>query len=448
MEMPSLDSVRSAAEHPMVREKVQQVQKLQREIQPKKSGTALVDFAGEQESETGWDAGVRACLPVGLEGRVASHGDVVQWGECVCIVLSEPHKSSWAMIWKNELKKRAIRIEDISLDAEGSTKTKQMVYRHKVQQRLAKLHLKGLAPTVPACAHICASITALVVEDDIRFLPVNEDDVDPFLKYSTEAKADANGIVIGCRHHATELKRRYGDLFFLAQRAGVVVCVLLRSSSATPKDANRLSKYLRFGVCAPENEVYDFQTPPLSSIFTDGGGIVCVGGDVASASKLVRELQRCDAKAMEPSVTGHMSSTEPKPHGVMAHIARDAKVKGKPSAFKVPEVLTEEDVNKNVAQRRSKALKREIVQELEDVDDRKRVQLVAYCGEDWGALASADVGITWESSSSPGAFEARQLANLLLPSNSPRDLLRILGEVALESILTDNPLEGKSCSVS
>ena len=86
------------------------------------------------------------------------------------------------------------------------------------------------------------------------------------------------------RHHATELKRRYGDLFHLAQRAGVVVCIMLRNTSATSKDANKLSKYVRFGVCSANNRVFDFQTPPLNQIFSDGGGIVCVGGGVSSAA--------------------------------------------------------------------------------------------------------------------------------------------------------------------
>jgi len=449
--MPSLDSARSAAEHPLVRQKVGEVQNEYFQKNPKHAKTSKnqVDFSGESETATGWEAGVRACLPVALEGRVASHGDVIQWGECICVVLTPPHQSSWAMIWNNELRKRALRIEDLSLDAEGSTKTKQMVYRHKVQQRLTKLGLKGLAPTVPACAHIVSSITAIVLEDDMRFLPVNEDDQDPFLKYSQEAKADAQGIVIGCRHRAAELKRRYGDLFHLSQRAGVVICVLLRTSSATPKDANRLSKYLRFGVCAAQNEVFDFQTPPLANIFRDGGGIVCVGSDVASAANLINELKHCDAKSLDPTVTGHMSSTEPKPHGVMTHIARQTKKQGGSTNFTVPDVLTEDDVNQTVADKRAKALAREIFQDLQDKsENKKKKQLVGYVGEDWAALAAADVGITWESSSSPGAFEARQLANLLLPSNSPRDLLRILGETALESIMTENPLEGKSCSLS
>lgn len=87
-----------------------------------------------------------------------------------------------------------------------------------------------------------------------------------------------------CRHHATELKRRYGDLFHLAQRAGVVVCVMLRNSNASPNDANRLSKYLRFGICTANNSTFDFQTPPLDTMFTVGGGIVSLGGQVSSAA--------------------------------------------------------------------------------------------------------------------------------------------------------------------
>ncbi len=53
---------------------------------------------GKPEIETGWEMGLRACLPIAEEGRIASHGDVVQWGECVCVILSDPLDTSWSLI--------------------------------------------------------------------------------------------------------------------------------------------------------------------------------------------------------------------------------------------------------------------------------------------------------------------------------------------------------------
>ena len=53
--------------------------------------------------QTGWDDGVRSCLPLAQEGRIAAHGDVVQWGECECVVLAEAAESSWGIIWKQEV---------------------------------------------------------------------------------------------------------------------------------------------------------------------------------------------------------------------------------------------------------------------------------------------------------------------------------------------------------
>ncbi len=35
------------------------------------------------------------------------------------------------MQWKNELRKRTLRLQDLSLDAPGSSRPKQLVYRHK-----------------------------------------------------------------------------------------------------------------------------------------------------------------------------------------------------------------------------------------------------------------------------------------------------------------------------
>ena len=61
------------------------------------------------------------------------------------------------------------------------------------------------------CAHVVNSITCLVMEDDIRFMPVDNQNLDDV----------GAGLVIGCRHHKEELKRRYGDMLNLSKRAGM-----------------------------------------------------------------------------------------------------------------------------------------------------------------------------------------------------------------------------------
>ena len=48
-------------------------------------------------------------------GSIATHGDVVQWGEAVAVVLTRSDESSWAMIWRNELRTRGIRSQPLLL---------------------------------------------------------------------------------------------------------------------------------------------------------------------------------------------------------------------------------------------------------------------------------------------------------------------------------------------
>lgn len=165
-----------------------------------------------------------------------------------------------------------------------------------------------------------------------------------------------------------------------------------------------------------------------------------------------------------PQLAAGIPRLEPKPTGVIGHIANAQIRMGQEPSWRPQNILTTADVTRSVVKRRFKNLAREIIQEPKSADKHHQVcrlgnlvsvpeaarrhaavsdvtrpltdqgfphgrlltrdslpslpfisQLVAYVGEDWAALSVADVGITWESSDSPGAFEARQLANILLP---------------------------------
>lgn len=159
------------------------------------------------------------------------------------------------------------------------------------------------------------------------------------------------------------------------------------------------------------------------------------------SQSVVPLLQSCHESAMDPNYHRSVVANLRNPFGVMSHIVS--------SGYELPTEVPIEDDEKvkeklrdDVRRRRERAKNKSVVQD--DLDIVKH-HLVCYIGEDWAALSAADVGITWNSSLSPGAYEARKLAAARLRDNSPANLLRSVSDLAMTQSAKSR---GSHCTVA
>eukprot|EP00802_Teleaulax_amphioxeia_P008445 Tamp_08454.p1 GENE.Tamp_08454~~Tamp_08454.p1 ORF type:complete len:675 (+),score=70.20 Tamp_08454:41-2026(+) len=404
-------------------------------------------FGGQASSETevpeGWEGGLRTCLPVCSVGSIVTHGDVVQWGEALALVLKPAIESSWSWMWRKTLRYRARMADRQAKKREEEERTAQVASGQEKQtpqslltdRWLLGLEKKGLIIQHPHVTHLLEQVSCVIIEDDIRCNPVHASD------HAANFEHQSSGIGIGVAHDESEFLRRYGDILALTQRCGIATIILLRKSSVSSLDVCRIARWMRFGICAPSNAENDFQTPPLSEVFKRGGAIVRVGNEVSAAADLVYEVQSCHESAMDPNYHRSVVANLRNPFGVMSHIVS--------SGYELPTEVPIEDDEKvkeklrdDVRRRRERAKNKSVVQD--DLDIVKH-HLVCYIGEDWAALSAADVGITWNSSLSPGAYEARKLAAARLRDNSPANLLRSVSDLAMTQSAKSR---GSHCTVA
>ena len=264
-----------------------------------------------KNAEMGWSAGVRVCFPSASVDSRAMHGSVVLWGTALLVVSHNAADSVWSCIWKaKELKDRRLLRQG---GAQSDSAEDGRAGRVHVGTRVLALHVEvmgmGLVFKEAYCAQAMLGITFLVVEDDIRFS-----------RGDTELVELSDGIGVGCACSETEFYQRYTDLTFSAQRAGVRVCVVLRADAASPDEAMRLARKLRFTFCTADERTCDHITAPLSAMFASEGGVVRVGSEPDSVASLVKALQRSQAKPLPPCIQELVNKSCSNPTGVIFHI--------------------------------------------------------------------------------------------------------------------------------
>mmetsp|Transcript_14202 Transcript_14202/g.22081 ORF Transcript_14202/g.22081 Transcript_14202/m.22081 type:complete len:232 (-) Transcript_14202:155-850(-) len=231
----------------------------------------------------------------------------------------------------------------------------------------------------------------------------------------------------------------------MAQRAGIAVMIMLRTSGTTALEASRLARWLRFVNCSDSVNRFDLQTPSLYALFEHGGAVCRVDSKVSSASELVDNLQRCNARVMNPTYHRQVVQSLRNPHGVLSHIVQTG-------TYQPPQIsqdsLTQRggsaEEDDQVEEARNKKLMSNLIQDDEDLPRR---HLVAYVGEDWGGLAASDVPITWSQTMSPGGFESRKLAAIRLRENSPARMMQALTEFEMKRYETMGGIKS-NCAVA
>lgn len=381
-------------------------------------------------SVEGWDSGVRACMPVCTIGSICHHGDVVQWGECIAVCTQPPKQSSWSGMWRKVLRVRAIRAKELSDEADEANGAKDEQYEFKTMKRLKTLAKMGLNITHAATAKVLGDVTCVVLEDDFRFRP------------SFRSSDNDAGIGIGVAADEEEFRYRYKDLLGLATRTGIAVCIMLRRNTVSEVDVARISRWLRLPVVSAANGHFDHCSRPLSDMFAAGGGIVLVGSELGAAAALVNAVQRCDAKSALATYKKHTVDAIRNPHGVLSHMLKNGVAELDKNIVENMGPVNASKEEKKAEAERAKTLMNSLIQ---DDEDDPRYQLVAFVGEDWAALSAADVAVTWNSSLSPGAYEAQKLACVTLAENSPSRMLQAMSEYEMK---VHSGGSGSSCTVA